>query len=118
MSKTKSYVAALRRLWCDRQSPITLGVGVWAELCEEYSDDWYTRNMPRLRDQFRPIFVQEMKRMRDREVSLKHFADQCADTLTAKANGYDAGAGDLLDLGPAPSPAPAAPTGSVDLLDM
>mmetsp|Transcript_36800 Transcript_36800/g.60311 ORF Transcript_36800/g.60311 Transcript_36800/m.60311 type:complete len:168 (+) Transcript_36800:49-552(+) len=75
---------------------------------KEYSDDWYTRNMPRLRDQFRPVFVQEMKRMRDQE---------------AKANGYAAGVpgGDLLDLGPAAtptSPAPAAPAGSVDLLDM
>lgn len=74
---------------------------------KEYSDDWYTRNMPRLRDQFRPIFVQEMKRMREQE---------------AKANGYAAGVpgGDLEDLGPAPtSPAPtSAPAGSVDLLDM
>mmetsp|Transcript_108771 Transcript_108771/g.132754 ORF Transcript_108771/g.132754 Transcript_108771/m.132754 type:complete len:110 (-) Transcript_108771:89-418(-) len=73
---------------------------------KEYSDDWYTRNMPRLRDQFRPIFAQEMKAMRDKE---------------AKANGYSAGAaGDLLDLGPpAASPAPEpAPAGSVDLLDM
>ena len=39
--------------------------------CQEYSDDWYTRNMPRLRDQFRPIFVQEMKRMREQEAALK-----------------------------------------------
>lgn len=41
--------------------------------------------------------------------------------IEAKANGYAAGVpgGDLLDLGPAPtSPAPAAPAGSVDLLDM
>eukprot|EP00434_Breviolum_minutum_P008523 symbB.v1.2.007518.t1/scaffold462.1/size201456/8 len=75
---------------------------------KEYSDDWYARNMPRLRDQFRPIFVQHMKTMREHE---------------AKANGYATGAGDLLDLNtatptsPAPAPAPVA-TGSVDLLDM
>lgn len=31
---------------------------------KEYNDDWFTRNMPRLRDQFRPTFTEEMKRMR------------------------------------------------------
>jgi len=31
---------------------------------KEYNDDWYARNMPRLRDQFRPIFMQEIKSMK------------------------------------------------------
>lgn len=31
---------------------------------KEYSDDWFTRNMPRLKDQFKPLFVQEMKEMK------------------------------------------------------
>ena len=42
---------------------------------EEYSDDWYARNMPRLRDQFRPIFVQQMKTMREHEAALRHLLD-------------------------------------------
>jgi len=31
---------------------------------KEYNDDWWARNMPRLLEQFRPIFQEEMKRMK------------------------------------------------------
>eukprot|EP00931_Biecheleriopsis_adriatica_P026101 TRINITY_DN15904_c0_g1_i1.p1 TRINITY_DN15904_c0_g1~~TRINITY_DN15904_c0_g1_i1.p1 ORF type:complete len:381 (+),score=125.28 TRINITY_DN15904_c0_g1_i1:114-1256(+) len=73
---------------------------------KEYNDDWYTRNMPRLRDIFRPIFVAEMKSMRgERPGSAK-----------------EAGASDLLDFGGSPpakaAPAPGPKSGSQDLLAM
>lgn len=51
---------------------------------KEYNDDWYARNMPRLRDQFRPIFMQEIK-------SMKAKAGQSESTPIA--------ANDLLDFG-------------------
>lgn len=31
---------------------------------KEYSEDWFTRNMPRLKDQFKPLFMQEIKEMK------------------------------------------------------
>lgn len=31
---------------------------------QEYNDDWFSRNMPRLFEQFKPIFVKEMKSRR------------------------------------------------------
>jgi hypothetical protein len=31
---------------------------------KEYNDDWFSRNMPRLHETFRPIFVDEIKRMK------------------------------------------------------
>lgn len=72
----------------------------------EYSEDWFMNNMPRLQDQFKPIFVQEMKAMK-------------AAAAPAPAA---AAAADMLDFdAPAPAPAaaakPAAGSG-MDLLDM
>jgi hypothetical protein len=31
---------------------------------KEYNDDWFSRNMPRLHETFRPVFVGEIKRMK------------------------------------------------------
>merc|ERR1712136_514748 len=31
---------------------------------KEYNDDWFTRNMPRLHEVFKPVFVQEMRRLK------------------------------------------------------
>lgn len=31
---------------------------------KEYNDDWYTRNMPRLKEQFHPIFIETVKEIR------------------------------------------------------
>mmetsp|Transcript_1752 Transcript_1752/g.4374 ORF Transcript_1752/g.4374 Transcript_1752/m.4374 type:complete len:179 (+) Transcript_1752:39-575(+) len=78
---------------------------------KEYSDDWYARNMPRLRDQFRPVFVHEMKRMRAGSTP--------ASSQPTPANSDSQ---DLLSFGqPTPvtpvSPAPS-PTAGVNLLDM
>ncbi|OLQ09832.1 hypothetical protein AK812_SmicGene6518 [Symbiodinium microadriaticum] len=75
---------------------------------KEYNDDWYARNMPRLRDQFRPIFVQEMKRMRGDN-----------STPNSQATPPKNDSQDLLSFdAPSPAtPAPAPPAGT-NLLDM
>ncbi|CAK0823505.1 unnamed protein product, partial [Prorocentrum cordatum] len=55
---------------------------------KEYSDDWFSRNMPRLHEQFRPVFVQEMKKRKA----------EAAPPAAAPAP-------DLLDLGGGAAPA-------------
>jgi len=40
---------------------------MWAwirEFHKEYNDDWFSRNMPRLHEKFKPIFVDEMKSLK------------------------------------------------------
>ncbi|CAJ1372806.1 unnamed protein product [Effrenium voratum] len=94
-------------------SPEAEQKAMWAwirDFHKEYNDDWYARNMPRLRDQFRPIFVQEMKRMRG----------DTAKTTPISQTATPSPSDDLLDFGPPeqPAPAPAPAPASVDLLDM
>ncbi|CAE8706386.1 unnamed protein product, partial [Polarella glacialis] len=74
---------------------------MWAwirDFHKEYNDDWFTRNMPRLRDQFRPVFIAELKSMKAKVAGATGEATQQA----------SAGA-DLLDFaGGQPTPAPPA----------
>lgn len=64
---------------------------------KEYNDDWFARNMPRMLEQFRPIFNEEMKRMK-------------AEVKASAAAANVAAAGDA-------APAKAAPAQAVNLLD-
>lgn len=38
---------------------------------KEYNDDWFTRNMPRLHERFKPVFNAEMKAMKAQMVAAK-----------------------------------------------
>eukprot|EP00397_Hematodinium_sp_SG-2012_P046685 GEMP01052842.1.p1 GENE.GEMP01052842.1~~GEMP01052842.1.p1 ORF type:complete len:228 (-),score=55.04 GEMP01052842.1:792-1475(-) len=73
---------------------------------KEYNDNWYTRNMPRLKEQFQPTFVSTLKERRQ----------QTTETHSPMCD-------DLLDLGE-PSTAPTIPspantqTSSGNLLDL
>eukprot|EP00440_Ansanella_granifera_P074525 gb/GFBE01080877.1/.p1 GENE.gb/GFBE01080877.1/~~gb/GFBE01080877.1/.p1 ORF type:complete len:350 (+),score=61.93 gb/GFBE01080877.1/:1-1050(+) len=107
---------------------------MWAwirDFHKEYNDDWYARNMPRLRDQFRPVFVQEMKSMKEKlapapapsqaasagGADLLDFAGPAPAKETKPAATASGGQDDLLgfDVSPAPAPATAAAAAPVDL---
>jgi len=56
------------------------------EFHKEYNDDWFTRNMPRLHEQFRPVFVEIMKQMKAEVAAVKQ-----------SKGGLPESTGDLLD---------------------
>lgn len=75
---------------------------------KEYNDDWFARNMPRLHEKFRPIFMDEMKKMRAETAAAK----QEATPKAAASPATPAPPQDLLDFGaPAANPASASPAG-------
>lgn len=82
---------------------------------KEYNDDWFARNMPRLHEKFRPVFMEEMKKMRAETAAAaqKEAAEKAASSPPPPQN-------DLLDFdAPAAASPPAAPTNGVaDLLDV
>jgi len=84
------------------------------EFHKEYNDEWFARNMPRLHEKFRPIFMGEMKKMRAEAAAAQKEAQPAAGQPAAAPQG------DLLDFGGPPAAAPptaAAPTnGLSDLL--
>mmetsp|Transcript_32755 Transcript_32755/g.74890 ORF Transcript_32755/g.74890 Transcript_32755/m.74890 type:complete len:331 (-) Transcript_32755:108-1100(-) len=63
---------------------------------KEYNDDWWARNMPRLLEQFRPIFQEEMKRMQGPSV------------MTPKEGSTPSRGQDLLDFSGAPESSPSS----------
>jgi len=85
------------------------GFWMWLrEFHKEYNDDWYTRNMPRLKEQFEPVFKRTLKALRSEATGKE------ASTSNPKEPT------DLLDLGeqasvPAVVPSPSA---SNDLIDI
>lgn len=94
---------------------------MWAwirDFHQEYNEDWFSRNMPRLHEQFKPVFVQEMKAMK---TAAKAAAQSSGDMLDFEAPAAPAaaaapppatssGMSNLLDMDePAPAPAAAAP---------
>mmetsp|Transcript_8636 Transcript_8636/g.20527 ORF Transcript_8636/g.20527 Transcript_8636/m.20527 type:complete len:188 (-) Transcript_8636:31-594(-) len=91
---------------------------------KEYSDEWYTRNMPRLRDQFRPSFLKEMRRLRAQSgvpETLEGRGPRGMDLLDLSPQTSHQGyAPDLLELKESStSPAhPLVPKEGFDLLDV
>lgn len=111
---------------------------------KEYNDDWFSRNMPRLHEQFRPVFLEEMKSMKKQmaaEMPLKAPANvancNLLDFEPLAVGSADAGvedgrgkanvpSSDLLSmdgpsvppLAPAAVPTPAQPHGGNNLLDL
>lgn len=86
---------------------------------KEYNDDWFTRNMPRLHERFKPVFVEKMKAMKALLDSKQPPAGpNLLDMDAAEDRGVQAqpaeAPGDLLslDLGGQPQPAPAPSTAS------
>mmetsp|Transcript_54875 Transcript_54875/g.141362 ORF Transcript_54875/g.141362 Transcript_54875/m.141362 type:complete len:273 (-) Transcript_54875:41-859(-) len=88
---------------------------------KEYGDDWFSRNMPRLHERFRPVFLEEMKAMKAAAApsvvapaapasgtDLLDF-DQPAVAAPAPPTAPAAGGSDLLSLDFSDAPAPAAP---------
>lgn len=78
---------------------------------QEYNEDWFSRNMPRLHEQFKPVFVQEMKAMKAAAkavgppTDMLDFETPAAVTQPSQASSSGAGM-DLLDISePASSPA-------------
>lgn len=87
---------------------------------KEYSDDWFARNMARMLEVFRPVFLEEMKKMKAAARKEKEAA-QAAVAGTAATSAASA-AKDLLDLdasAPAVASTAKPPTqanGAADLL--
>lgn len=67
---------------------------------KEYNDDWFSRNMPRLHEQFRPVFLGEMKKMKA-EIAAAAASQPAAAAATS-------GGADLLDFDSQPAAAAAA----------
>mmetsp|Transcript_8333 Transcript_8333/g.15210 ORF Transcript_8333/g.15210 Transcript_8333/m.15210 type:complete len:309 (-) Transcript_8333:157-1083(-) len=114
VDSTKDCNAVMRkdlRAWLEKNgihgpppTPVAEQRAMWSwirDFHQEYSDDWFSRNMPRLHEQFKPVFVQEMKSRKK---------DVAAAAPTAN---------DMLDLGePASSgsaPQPSAGTNTTAL---
>lgn len=91
---------------------------------KEYNDDWFARNMPRVLEKFRPVFNDEMKKMKAERAStsaqpngpapgsggdlLGFEEERPAASHTANAPAHSSG-GDLLGFDePATAPQPAA----------
>jgi hypothetical protein len=70
---------------------------------KEYNEDWFTRNMPRLHEVFKPVFVQEMRRLKKEAA-----AAQAASAPTQQ--------GDLLSMEKSVA-TPAPPSGDLLSLD-
>lgn len=72
---------------------------------KEYNDDWFTRNMPRLHEKFRPVFMDEVKKMRaEMAAAAREVAQKAAPPVD-----------DLLDFGPPTvASAPAPPLAAVE----
>lgn len=81
VDSTKDCNAVMRkdlRAWLEKNgihgpppTPVAEQRAMWSwirDFHQEYSDDWFSRNMPRLHEQFKPIFIQEMK-SRKKEVA-------------------------------------------------
>lgn len=97
---------------------------------KEYNDDWFTRNMPRLHQQFKPIFMARMRAMKKATApaaaagpapNLLEFGGESPVAIAAPTSAADGG--DLLSLDApvvaAKPPAPPPPAGGLDgLLDL
>jgi len=112
-------------------NPVAEQKAMWSwirDFHQEYNEDWFARNMPRLHGEFKPIFVKEMKAMKAAAkaagtdaagaagADMLDFGDStgAAAPVAASSSGMD-----LLDMGgPAdPTPAPASSTQAASLLD-
>lgn len=89
---------------------------MWAwirDFHQEYSDDWFSRNMPRLHEQFKPIFVSEMKAMKgttktvEKPVDMLDFDTPSTNASASSSSKPAVGGIDLLDISE-PSVAPAS----------
>jgi len=75
---------------------------------KEYNDDWFTRNMPRLHEVFKPVFVQEMRRLK--KAAAAAAAAEAALAPTAQQ-------GDLLAMEKPVATTPSPPSGDLLSLD-
>jgi hypothetical protein len=101
---------------------VTEQKAMWAwirDFHQEYSDDWFSRNMPRLHEQFKPVYISEMKAMKAAAAKdAKPVADMLdlgapQQSATASSASQQAGGMDLLGFSepvptPTPTPTPAA----------
>jgi len=56
---------------------------------KEYNDDWFSRNMPRLHETFRPVFVDEIKRMKKQAAAEKPSQNAAPQTQSQSKNLMD-----------------------------
>jgi len=85
---------------------------------KEYKEDWFTMNMPRLKQEFSPVYNKTLKQQRAGSVM------ECTDLIDVQANGTASSSdpmSDLIDVGTQPIPVAKSPPAKtsihLDLLD-